>query len=972
MKISTKIQEKENSNNVGGVEMDNQIEFQFSVNRSGKNKDFNKEDLTTDFKTTSGTLEDVRSEVSKGYALCAGILKEGTRRLADNIIGSNWVLIDIDNKGYSTDSNGNRLDKDGKITQIRKVNPKTGKETFSWVTLSDEPSFKVNDEGHKIPCIDAVEGVQRKPLEVCSHSPFTIEQALENPFIKEFGAIIYTTPSHTPNWHKFRIVLMLPEFVEAEALKLLIKRLIAEFPEADKACSDISRVFYGNTEAEFPLFNPDAYLPMEWVKEARKQAKKVSEVKSSKPIKKNSKNNEYEINRLWGALEHLDSDEYNTWIKYGMCLQSAEKPGMELENSPEFQIWCDWSSGSPKYGLDGLDVCREKWSTFSADEGLELGSIFYDAVENGWIDPIGKKGVDPYLQKLRVAPDDVQYLDFWFNPEGKLYSSLNREGLAIRPNILNGNLAAYNLISAQLGGILSPKLDCKMLVDGSLVKQRGGGHILAIGTTGDGKSVITNLIKETTDGISIYANCQADFINQIAAAMVCHIENLCKAKKDSMIDTNMKAMLQNELLICKSFSRVVREGAQSTYISGGNAVAFSAHSAASAKVYRESKDFWRLYEKYKEAMKNIRAYHHRYELHNPGMVMYNRDAISEMEKLLGTDFAPSGAAIGLILAGFSTEDTCTYSRGNNANGGSGNAGNNLTRFSICALTQPEMRKAFIGKDIAMGNSKYGMAPRICFLYLENTERESEEKPIIEGTIAGDLKSDFESDHKHDVSNPFSINISEAIQRICNTIARNHIEGEETLSVPVVDCSAVIYKEFLEWVDEVDPVKNRYSKDRKLKFSQHFTKMCLNAWMTDLVDESIGKTQDEVEILFKTKFKDGITKDQACRTIALMKQHYIEHMIDGISATDLLSLNDLEIEGKVKDFDSLKAICENKNTLLQWFGNIKGDKNKPLSKIIEESVSKSLLNQFKRLIGKTLASVVGDALKGKEPKITFPV
>jgi Primase C terminal 2 (PriCT-2) len=396
MNISTK-----NSNNFEGLEMDNQIKFLFAVNRSGKNKDFNKEALTTDFKTTSGTLEDVRSEVSKGHALCAGILKEGKRRLADNIGGSHWVLIDIDNKGYSTDSDGNRLDKSGKITQLRKVNPKTGKETFSWVTLSGEPSFRLNDKGRKIPCMDVVDGVQRKVHEIYSRSPFKIEQALENPFIKEFGAIIYTTASHTPDWHKFRIILMLPEFVESEALKPLIKRVMTEFPEADQGCSDICRVFYGNTNAEFPLFNPDAYLPMEWVEEARKQAKKVSEVKSSKPIKKNSKNNEYEINRLWGALEHLDSDEYDTWIKYGMCLQSAEKPGIELGNSPEFQIWCEWSEGSPKYGLDGLEVCREKWSTFSADEGLELGSIFYDAVENGWIDPIGKKSDDDSEQDFK-------------------------------------------------------------------------------------------------------------------------------------------------------------------------------------------------------------------------------------------------------------------------------------------------------------------------------------------------------------------------------------------------------------------------------------------------------------------------------------------------------------------------------------------------------------------------------------------
>ena len=36
-----------------------------------------------------------------------------------------------------------------------------------------------------------------------------IEDALKSPFVEEFGALIYTSPSHTPEDHRFRIVFEL-------------------------------------------------------------------------------------------------------------------------------------------------------------------------------------------------------------------------------------------------------------------------------------------------------------------------------------------------------------------------------------------------------------------------------------------------------------------------------------------------------------------------------------------------------------------------------------------------------------------------------------------------------------------------------------------------------------------------------------------------------------------------------------------
>ncbi|HYX16200.1 MAG TPA: PriCT-2 domain-containing protein, partial [Nostoc sp.] len=92
--------------------------------------------------------------------------------------------------------------------------------------------------------------------------------ALVHPFIKKHCALMYTTASHKQDWHKFRLVFLLPEYVQgADTVEACTRFLMQQLPH-DPACKDASRVFYGSTEAEFPLVNPEATLPAEWIQEA--------------------------------------------------------------------------------------------------------------------------------------------------------------------------------------------------------------------------------------------------------------------------------------------------------------------------------------------------------------------------------------------------------------------------------------------------------------------------------------------------------------------------------------------------------------------------------------------------------------------------------------------------------------------------------------------------------------------------------
>ncbi|AZV41997.1 hypothetical protein BAOM_1387 [Peribacillus asahii] len=70
--------------------------------------------------------------------------------------------------------------------------------------------------------------------------------------VKEFSntaCFIYTTFSHTEEKHKFRVVFMLDRIIhKIEEFDEIISGLITKYPQADKHCTDCTRLFYGGKE----------------------------------------------------------------------------------------------------------------------------------------------------------------------------------------------------------------------------------------------------------------------------------------------------------------------------------------------------------------------------------------------------------------------------------------------------------------------------------------------------------------------------------------------------------------------------------------------------------------------------------------------------------------------------------------------------------------------------------------------------
>ncbi len=70
-----------------------------------------------------------------------------------------------------------------------------------------------------------------------------------HPFVKEFASFIYTTPSHTSDIHRFRIVFLLEQSIEDATELTFATRALAQMLGGDLSVSDPARLFYGNSEA---------------------------------------------------------------------------------------------------------------------------------------------------------------------------------------------------------------------------------------------------------------------------------------------------------------------------------------------------------------------------------------------------------------------------------------------------------------------------------------------------------------------------------------------------------------------------------------------------------------------------------------------------------------------------------------------------------------------------------------------------
>ncbi|MEA5553630.1 PriCT-2 domain-containing protein [Anabaena cylindrica UHCC 0172] len=338
----------------------NKIRFAFNATGKDKNWDFRK--LAANFQDRIGTIWDVMRHVGAGHALCAGLLG-GQWRSKSHVIGSQWLLLDIDNTQTWTDENGNPLDENGRPIKINRA----------WVDINGN-------------VIEKSDGRQAK--KIYQHQ-LNLDEAQEHPFIKQYCALIYTTASHQPNWHKFRLIFVLPEYVQgADTVEVLTRYLMKHLPH-DPACKDASRVFYGNTQATFPLIQPHVTLPQSWIDEAVTTAyqekieyeKRLAEITTRRiQFQERAEANNWDIDQLiQQALAYIPSRSPGS-NNYHECLQVLMALNSHYGHVDAEIIGEQWS---PSIKGTTWNI-RAKIKSFRGRSGISIGTLFHIAKQYGF------------------------------------------------------------------------------------------------------------------------------------------------------------------------------------------------------------------------------------------------------------------------------------------------------------------------------------------------------------------------------------------------------------------------------------------------------------------------------------------------------------------------------------------------------------------------------------------------------------
>ena len=200
----------------------------------------------------------------------------------------------------------------------------------------------------------------------------TIEQATVDPLYIEYASGYYTTTSHKPDHHKFRIVFELEETItDANAMTSLYSALISHFG-GDKACKDASRLFYGNPTPASKSYK-EAVLPSVIVNKLIDDYNSKKEAEALAAFEKQAQyvNREQTDSEKQLILELIHSGfhgNYNTITSIGWALQNSGFSVMDfcrciplLSDAEKIRIWNARCNKTSQYSMGTIMYYIYSW-----------------------------------------------------------------------------------------------------------------------------------------------------------------------------------------------------------------------------------------------------------------------------------------------------------------------------------------------------------------------------------------------------------------------------------------------------------------------------------------------------------------------------------------------------------------------------------------------------------------------------------
>jgi hypothetical protein len=222
------------------------------------------------------------------------------------------------------------------------------------------------------------------------------------------AALIYTTPSHTPESPRWRVLAPLARQVapaEREALCARLNGALGGILAAESFTPSQSYYFGGTAARTVESFLVEGQ-PLDRVSGV------VSIGPQPKPVKATTDLSDLfrepadraEVRRALGCIK-LEKGDYWTWLEIGQALHS------EFWGSDEgLAEWDSWSS--TQFGYKGFKELRQKWKGFKAGGGINIETLFYHAKAYG------------YERPSYVSEDDFDDLETLPEPEKPKPSTL--------------------------------------------------------------------------------------------------------------------------------------------------------------------------------------------------------------------------------------------------------------------------------------------------------------------------------------------------------------------------------------------------------------------------------------------------------------------------------------------------------------------------------------------------------------------
>lgn len=200
----------------------------------------------------------------------------------------------------------------------------------------------------------------------------------QEPLIAKYASLIYTTPSHTVDKPKARVIFMLDEpIVQARNYTMAATALLWLFGHADRQCKDPCRFFYGSKDCEIEYLAN--VLPLAKVRHIIEQYKASGTV--ARKIHTSGYTAAPDQREVYDALQRIPAwgIDYDEWLAVLMAIHSAfGEDGLCMAES--------WA----QEGYNG-EVAR-KWRSFH-DSGnttgkVTIGTLFALAKRYGWQRPV--------------------------------------------------------------------------------------------------------------------------------------------------------------------------------------------------------------------------------------------------------------------------------------------------------------------------------------------------------------------------------------------------------------------------------------------------------------------------------------------------------------------------------------------------------------------------------------------------------